>query len=519
MNGAPHRIRSLRWQVGAETAAKAFSWRALLRDKGTDLLLPVLEHGLDETATEERVVRIPKIELHLRLGSEQELETRLPEEILDQLRRQLRHILSYDATTAQARPGKAVTDEYSRFGILLQYLRSGTLPWQAAVDSAEDQALQLEATCREQWPRILELIKAEQQESPFYFRLLQLLPENEYAMLIRVLSDSIPEEFRETAMECLALLLDGKSERSRHSHYTRLSLMAGILAESIAWQKKSAARALLKVAASTVPPQERHLLKESIAAMPRPAGAPFSPEQESDSTGGEDESTPGAGTIEPPDSPDPEFQQEPGSENRVEPPQKDKGTAAGKCGDPSAPGGRSNQTRAGVSEDLYPLLVQQAGLVLLHPFLARFFEICRVKETGREELRPASLPRAAALLHLLATGREELYEYELGLIKILLGLDPGTALPVCSGLLNAEDRDEAETLLQSAIEHWSALKSTSPQGLRSAFIERHGLLRRDDGDWKLNLERKSHDILLEQLPWGIGIVKLPWMKQAVFTEW
>jgi hypothetical protein len=26
-------------------------------------------------------------------------------------------------------------------------------------------------------------------------------------------------------------------------------------------------------------------------------------------------------------------------------------------------------------------------------------------------------------------------------------------------------------------------------------------------------------MLLAQLPWGIGTVKLPWMNKAIFTEW
>ncbi|MDO9309426.1 MAG: contractile injection system tape measure protein, partial [Deltaproteobacteria bacterium] len=356
MNGAQHRIRSLRWQVGAETAATAFSWRALLREKGADLLLPALEQGLDEAATEERVIHIPKVELHIRLGSEQELEKLLPGAMLDQLRRQLRLMMTADEASSQAPPGEAVNEEYSRFEILLHYLRSGTLPWQAADGSATDQALELSKTCREEWPRILELLKAVREEAPFYFRLLQLLPENEYAMLIRVLSDSIPEEFRETAMECLALLLDGKSERFRHSHYTRLSLMAGVLAESIAWQKKTTARSLLKMAASTVPPQERHLLKESIAAMPRPL-----PAEEADSAGVEDESTPGVRIVTTPDSPDPELQQEQRSENRFAASRTATGSTAAEYNNPPVPDGRSEQTRAEVSEGLYPMLVHQAG--------------------------------------------------------------------------------------------------------------------------------------------------------------
>lgn len=177
------------------------------------------------------------------------------------------------------------------------------------------------------------------------------------------------------------------------------------------------------------------------------------------------------------------------------------------------------QGHRSLAEGLFPLLVSQAGLVLLHPFLPRFFKNTALVQEGDSQLAPSALERGAALLYFLATGREEPYEYELGLIKVLLGLHPEFPLPVGAGLVQPADGEEAETLLQSAIAHWGALRNTSVSGLRSTFLERQGLLR-DEGDfWKLHVEQGPFDVLLDRLPWSIGIVRLPWMKEAVYTEW
>jgi hypothetical protein len=164
-------------------------------------------------------------------------------------------------------------------------------------------------------------------------------------------------------------------------------------------------------------------------------------------------------------------------------------------------------------------MVHHAGLVLLHPFLPRFFESTAVKEAGKPALASGALPRAAALLHLLAVGEEEVFELELDFIKVLLGLPLDAPLPVSEGLLLASDREEAEALLSSVIGHWRVLKSTSVRGLRSSFLQRPGLLREQDQGFRLQVEPAPFDMLLGQLPWGIGTIKLPWMKKAIFTEW
>jgi hypothetical protein len=158
-------------------------------------------------------------------------------------------------------------------------------------------------------------------------------------------------------------------------------------------------------------------------------------------------------------------------------------------------------------------------LVLLHPFISHFFAAVGVNVTGEKALAAEVIPRAAALLHFLATGTEEIYEYELDLIKVLLGLAPDAPLLVAEGLIQSGDREEASAMLQSVIRYWRALKNTSIAGLRSSFLQRPGLLRQAEEGWRLHVEPQAFDLLLNYLPWAISIVKLPWMPQPIHTEW
>lgn len=159
------------------------------------------------------------------------------------------------------------------------------------------------------------------------------------------------------------------------------------------------------------------------------------------------------------------------------------------------------------------------GLVLLHPFLPRFFESTRVKAAGTPEIFAAELPRAAALLHRLATGNDEPHEMELDFAKVLLGLPIDSPLPVAGGLLSEADLEEVDALLAAAIGHWRALKSTRVAGLRGTFLRRGGLLREEDQGHHLQVEPAPFDMLLGMLPWGIGTIKLPWMKRPLFSDW
>lgn len=161
------------------------------------------------------------------------------------------------------------------------------------------------------------------------------------------------------------------------------------------------------------------------------------------------------------------------------------------------------------------IYIDHAGLVLLHPFLPQFF---RGLGVANDEilLRPN---RALYLLHFLATGEHAAPEYDLVLPKVLCGL-PIESVTEPEEALRAEEEEEISALLMAVIRHWDVLRNTSPEGLRETFLKRSGKLsQRGNGDWQLQVESKGYDILLDQLPWGISMIKLHWMPRMLWVEW
>ena len=161
------------------------------------------------------------------------------------------------------------------------------------------------------------------------------------------------------------------------------------------------------------------------------------------------------------------------------------------------------------------IYIDCAGLVLLHPFLPQFFEALGIAAEDTL-LQP---DRALCLMHYLATGQTFAPEYELILPKILCNISLET--PVESDVsLTSDEQEEAEALLEAVIHHWDVLKNTGIDGLRGTFLLRAGKITlQGDGDWRLQVESKAYDILLDQLPWGIGMIKLPWMQRMLWVEW
>jgi hypothetical protein len=63
------------------------------------------------------------------------------------------------------------------------------------------------------------------------------------------------------------------------------------------------------------------------------------------------------------------------------------------------------------------------------------------------------------------------------------------------------------------------LKGTSIDGLRETFLQRNGKLFTKNDNLALQIEQSSIDMLLDHLPWNLGIIKLPWMKDLLKVEW
>lgn len=194
-------------------------------------------------------------------------------------------------------------------------------------------------------------------------------------------------------------------------------------------------------------------------------------------------------------------------------------TAAGKFTNektalPDEPTAQSPETASQGSDRQ---IIQDAGLVLLGPFLKPFFSALgfwQDQQWTSDEARE----RAACLLRFMATGQQFDKEYNLVLEKLLCGIP--LHQPIYTGFeFTGEEIKEAESLLASVIVHWQALKNTSVEGFRSSFLLREAVLFRKEQDWQLVVEKKTLDILLESIPWGYGALSLSWNEYLIFTEW
>ncbi|HCY41490.1 MAG TPA: hypothetical protein DHV48_09070 [Prolixibacteraceae bacterium] len=177
---------------------------------------------------------------------------------------------------------------------------------------------------------------------------------------------------------------------------------------------------------------------------------------------------------------------------------------------------KSKEQRSEKSVGLKFYYVQNAGLILAHPFIQNLFTQtnCLVEKMILHEKKSL----AVHLLHYLATGEEQEFECKLGFEKYLCGIAPEFMVDRKIKLTDQE-KTECNDLLKSMIGHWTALKNSSPDTLRQMFLQRNGKLDLEQSPHKLYLERMAQDILLEKLPWNISVVKLPWMEDLLFIEW
>jgi hypothetical protein len=156
-----------------------------------------------------------------------------------------------------------------------------------------------------------------------------------------------------------------------------------------------------------------------------------------------------------------------------------------------------------------------AGLVLLHPFIPRFFK--RLGWLGdRDRLATEHQWHAVQALHFLARNRPARDEGELVLEKTLCGIDlaEGGELPEFDDVVIAE----MKALLRSVVTHWRALKETSPEGLQEAFLDRPGLLYLSERP-RIHIENRAYDILLNKVPWALDRLHFPWLRFPMEIHW
>jgi hypothetical protein len=169
------------------------------------------------------------------------------------------------------------------------------------------------------------------------------------------------------------------------------------------------------------------------------------------------------------------------------------------------------------------LYINNAGLVLLTPFLKTFFTNLGLVE-DKEFVSQEAKWKAAHLLQtacgfLPKDDGTAFGEGDMVLNKLLCGIGIHETIPD-TFTLSESDHEEIESLLKSILHHWTIMSRSSVYALQVTFLQKQGRLSVTGKNWDLLIERDSAvEILIDKLPWTIGFIKLPWTDYIITTTW
>lgn len=162
--------------------------------------------------------------------------------------------------------------------------------------------------------------------------------------------------------------------------------------------------------------------------------------------------------------------------------------------------------------------VTNAGLVICNPFIVLLFQRLGLLTPEKKIKDNESINKAVIVLNYLSYGDIGIKEFNLGLNNVLCNV-PRNFYYDFSVELTPEEKELCDSLLENICNQWTALKNTSPDGLRHNFFIREGSLSYDGTSYKLVVAEKAYDILISKVPWTIGTIKFPWMESFLFTDW
>ncbi|MGZ4955064.1 MAG: contractile injection system tape measure protein [Methylobacter sp.] len=167
--------------------------------------------------------------------------------------------------------------------------------------------------------------------------------------------------------------------------------------------------------------------------------------------------------------------------------------------------------------DTDALYINNAGLCILWPFLATFFERLELAQNGRYRNQSAK-QCAVSLLHYLTTEELNPPEYLLPFNKLLCAMEIDEVFDLETPL-TTEQIEACDELLGAVIGNAPILNNMSVNGFRGSFLLRRGSLSASEGSWLLRVERETYDLVLERFPWSWQWFKLPWMEYPIRVEW
>lgn len=526
-------IRKQQFRIKTGSQELALQLRRELNDHLQVGLLAVYEEVFSTMpALLQDTVYIDKLSLNLGRCSAEEFSTRLPTLLRQAMLKKLKQEDAQDEIKIKMATGRedrehtypsGATDEASA---LFHFFEKGYYPWWVGGVGEKRKPAEVIAVLDE-WTLESILIKVVSASRQFgkekgeniRKRFLQHLPANDHTRIIDALiALQSDQQLRknlqllttdETLQYCCAFFsfttIEYREELIRFLLQTSLEQVKDVLQSFVAqlMKKKKAAEAGIEALKKEVNKDEVHIsrIQTAIAAIigeidkedkgsnKNDAGIPGTKSQTGDSTTGISGSE---------------------SKSNMEVP-----------GGQQSPGQNAKQNAKHNPADELPeegVYMENGGLVILHPFFQPLFTELELVTIDGQFVNDDAKMRAAVILDYLLTGNTQYAEYDMLLNKLICGIPAEEVLPNDIILAERETR-ECDELMNTVLQYWEALKGAGTEAVRETFFHRKAKVRFKDDHWLLQVERNAADILLDRLPWGIGIIRLPWLQYLIHVEW
>jgi hypothetical protein len=173
--------------------------------------------------------------------------------------------------------------------------------------------------------------------------------------------------------------------------------------------------------------------------------------------------------------------------------------------------------KAGIPEDI-EIFVQNAGMVIVWPFLYQYFQRLDLMTIERQFKDEESMEKAAHMLQYMVTAQKTAPEEQLFLNKLMVGLPLDFPIHMEFEVTD-EHKEITDSMLRSVADQWSMMKGAPPEQMRSTFLVRDGIIKKDGDNWLLQVEKKGFDMVLKRLPWGLVQIRVPWLEYMINVEW
>ena len=172
-----------------------------------------------------------------------------------------------------------------------------------------------------------------------------------------------------------------------------------------------------------------------------------------------------------------------------------------------------------LNQEAQEIYINNAGMVICAPYIPQLFQVLGLTKSNEftSDLSMTKALDARTLLGYWRSGGSQRTSTAINQIAVW-----------CAHQHNfyhryhpsEKEQMRANELLKAVINNWSKIGNMLVlKVFQNAFLQREGKLSMQRQQWRLQVEQRPHDLILQTLPWNIRMIKTSLMQEIINVEW